>query len=150
MVAAGLQGVFAVVAGNVHPRGWAKGGYLVKKKILVADDDTAIAELLTQALAEEGYDSYKESQSLRFYDAVKEHRPDLILLDLMMPYLEGDDELELLRMHEDTAKIPVIVITAKSEAKEHEDEYRAKGVVTVITKPFDLNHLMQTIKNVLD
>ena len=61
----------------------------VTKKILVVDDDVSIADLLTQALYEEGYEVYKTVQSLRFYDAVRAS-PDLILLDLMMPYLDGE------------------------------------------------------------
>ena len=72
-------------------------GIRVAKKILVADDDAAIADLLEQSLKEEGYDVAKNVQSLRFYDAVREQRPDLILLDLMMPYLAGEDELRLMQ-----------------------------------------------------
>lgn len=119
------------------------------KKILVADDDISIADLLTQALAEEGYETFQAVQSLRFYDEVLEHKPDLILLDLMMPYLEGRDELMLLRMSEETAKIPVIVVTARTEAKQERDEYQKLGVVEIVTKPFDLNQLVQLIKQTI-
>jgi len=119
------------------------------KKILIADDDISIAELLTQALTEEGYDTYKAVQSLRFYDAVRQHKPDLILLDLMMPYLEGRDELMLLKMDESTAHIPVIVITAHSEAKQEEEEYRKLGVSAMLLKPFDLERLLQLIRQII-
>jgi len=120
-----------------------------KKRILIADDDTAIAELLQQALAEEGYETFKESQSLRFLDAVREHHPDLILLDLMMPYLDGFDELELLRLSSDTGRIPVIIVTAKTDAKQEEAKFKKLGVVTIVTKPFDLNALVQLVKRTL-
>jgi DNA-binding response OmpR family regulator len=123
------------------------GSRVNKKKILIVDDDPSIADLLTQALAEEGYETFKESQSLRMYDAVREHRPDLILLDLMMPYLEGKDELELLKLGDE--RIPVIVVTAKIEAKQEEEEYKKLGVVTIVTKPFDLNQLVQLVKRTL-
>lgn len=119
------------------------------KKILVADDDVSIANLLTQALADEGYETYKAVQSLRFYDAVREHMPDLILLDLMMPYLEGDDELQLLQMNPETAHIPVIIVTAKTEAKREESRYRQLGVVSIVTKPFDIDQLVQLIKRTI-
>jgi DNA-binding response OmpR family regulator len=82
------------------------------KKILVVDDDVSIAELLEQTLSEEGYQVYKTVQSLRFYDAVRAYHPDLILLDLMMPYLDGEDELQLMKLTPDTSGIPVIVVTA--------------------------------------
>jgi len=119
------------------------------KKILIADDDISIAELLTQALSEEGYETYKAVQSLRFYDAVRQHKPDLILLDLMMPYLEGRDELMLLKMDESTANIPVIVITAHAEAKQEEEEYRRLGVSAMLLKPFDLERLLQLIRETI-
>ena len=119
------------------------------KKILIADDDISIAELLTQALSEEGYETYKAVQSLRFYDAVRQHKPDLILLDLMMPYLEGRDELMLLKMDEATANIPVIVITAHAEAKQEEEEYRRLGVSAMLLKPFDLERLLQLIRETI-
>lgn len=124
-------------------------GTLVMKKILVADDDVSIADLLSQALAEEGYETYKAVHSLRFYDEVREHQPDLILLDLMMPYLEGRDELMLLRMNADTAHIPVIVVTAHAEAKQEEADYRRLGVVEIVTKPFDLNQLVHLIRRTI-
>lgn len=120
------------------------------KKILVADDDNAIAELLKQSLETEGYATHKVIQSLRFYDAVIEYQPDLILLDLMMPYLEGEDELRLLQMNPNTRDIPVIVVTAKHEAKQQEGHYRALGVVAIVTKPFDLDKLVTLIKRTLE
>src|SRR5579859_5435065 len=115
------------------------------KKILVADDDVAIAELLRQSLESEGYETHKITQALRFYDAVMEYQPDLILLDLMMPYLEGEDELRLLQMDPRTQRIPVIVVTARHEAKQEEARYRKLGVVEIVTKPFDLDKLIALI-----
>lgn len=123
-------------------------GTYVAKKILVVDDDVSIAELLTQSLSEEGYDVYKSVQSLRVYDAVREHQPDLILLDLMMPYLEGEDELQLMKLSPETARIPVIVVTAKAEAdlRKEEANLRQLGVVHIVSKPFDLHSLVQLVK----
>jgi CheY-like chemotaxis protein len=123
-------------------------GTYVAKKILVVDDDVSIAELLTQSLSEEGYDVYKTVQSLRVYDAVREHQPDLILLDLMMPYLEGEDELQLMKLSPDTARIPVIVVTARAEAdlRKEEANLRQLGVVHIVSKPFDLHSLVQLVK----
>jgi DNA-binding response OmpR family regulator len=123
----------------------------VTKKILVVDDDVSIADLLTQALYEEGYEVYKTVQSLRFYDAVREHHPDLILLDLMMPYLDGEDELQLMKLSPETSNIPVIVVTAKPEADVRQEEValRRMGVVNIIYKPFDLNQLVHVVKQTI-
>lgn len=122
---------------------------MTKKKILIADDDPSVAEMLVQALAAEGYETYKATQSLRFYDAVREHHPDLILLDLMMPYLDGDDELRLLDMNPETHGIPVIIVTAKVEARHQMAHYRQWGVVEIVLKPFILKDLMRLVRSVI-
>jgi len=114
------------------------------KKILIMDDDPTIADLLTEALADEGYETYMTTQSLRFYDAVREHQPDLILLDLMMQYLDGRDELRLMEMGDH--KIPVIVVTAFLDAKNEEEEFRKAGVVHIVYKPFDLDKLVDLVR----
>src|SRR5436305_9010863 len=100
------------------------------KKILIMDDDPTIADLLTEALADEVYETHMTTQSLRFFDALREHQPDLILLDLMMPYLDGHDELKLMAMGSDR-RIPVIVVTAHVGAANDEKEFREAGVVHI-------------------
>lgn len=119
------------------------------KRILIADDDHAIADLLTQALAQEGYETQETTQSLRFLDAVREYRPHLILLDFLMPYLDGRDELRLMNMDPQTANIPVIIVTAYPETMQQEDEFRRLGVVEVVLKPFDLNALLRLVRDTI-
>ena len=117
------------------------------KKILIMDDDPTIADLLKEALADEGYETYMTTQSLRFYDAVREHQPDLILLDLMMQYLDGRDELKLLQLGAE--KIPVIVVTAYLDAGNEAEEFREAGVVHIVYKPFDLDKLVDLVKSTI-
>jgi len=117
------------------------------KKILIMDDDPTIADLLREALADEGYETYMTTQSLRFYDAVREHQPDLILLDLMMQYLDGRDELKLMQLGEQ--KIPVIVVTAYLDAGNEEEEFRRAGVVHIVYKPFDLDKLVDLVRSTI-
>ena len=120
------------------------------KRILVVDDEVPIADLLSQALADEGYETHKVVQSLRVYDAVREHQPDLILLDLMMPYLNGQDELRLISMDpESKRQIPVIVVTAMVDAKREEETLRQYGVIDIVLKPFDLNALVRLVKRTI-
>jgi len=119
------------------------------KRILIVDDDLAIADLLEQTLLQEGYSAKKTTQSLRMFDEVRDFRPELILLDLMMPYLDGSDEMRLLALTPDTAGTPVIMITADIEAKRHEEEYQALGVTTVVTKPFDLHFILKLIHDTI-
>lgn len=118
------------------------------KKILVMDDDPTIADLLTEALADEGYETYMTTQSLRFYDAVREHQPDLVLLDIMMPYLDGRDELKLMAMAVEH-KVPVILVTAFLGAGNEEKEFREAGVEHIVYKPFDLDKLVDLVKETI-
>jgi two-component system, OmpR family, response regulator VicR len=115
------------------------------KRILIVDDDATIAEMLEQTLIQEGYAARKTTQPLRFFDEVREFRPHLILLDLMMPYLDGKDELQLLSLQPDTAGTPVIMITADPTARQRETEYRSLGVTAIVSKPFDVNRLLSLI-----
>jgi DNA-binding response OmpR family regulator len=122
------------------------------KKILIMDDDPTIADLLKEALSDEGYETYMTTQSLRFYDNVREHDPDLVLLDIMMPYLDGRDELKLMGM--DMAqgrlrRVPVILVTAYLDAYKEEEEFREEGVVEIVYKPFDLDKLVTLVHNTI-
>src|SRR5258707_15197185 len=119
----------------------------MSKKILIMDDDPTIADLLREALADEGYETHMTTQSLRFFDAVTEVKPDLILLDLMMQYLDGRDELKLMEMS--SFNIPVIVVTAFLDADKEADEFRKAGVVEIVYKPFDLDQLMELVKSTI-
>jgi DNA-binding response OmpR family regulator len=121
---------------------------VMAKKILIMDDEPNIADLLTETLADEGYETHMTTQSLRFYDAVREHKPDLVLLDLMMPYLDGRDELKLMAMAVDR-QIPVIVVTAFLGAGNEEREFREAGVVHIVYKPFDLDKLVDLVKSTI-
>jgi DNA-binding response OmpR family regulator len=119
----------------------------MSKKILIMDDDPTIADLLREALADEGYETHMTTQSLRFYDAVTEVRPDLILLDLMMQYLDGRDELQLMRMN--SFNIPVIVVTAFLDADKEAEDFRNAGVVHIVYKPFDLDQLVELVRQTI-
>jgi DNA-binding response OmpR family regulator len=119
----------------------------MSKKILIMDDDPTIADLLREALADEGYETHMTTQSLRFFDAVTEVKPDLILLDLMMQYLDGRDELKLMEMG--SFNIPVIVVTAFLDADKEADEFRQAGVVHIVYKPFDLDQLVDLVRETI-
>ena len=119
----------------------------MSKKILIMDDDPTIADLLREALADEGYETHMTTQSLRFFDAVTEVKPDLILLDLMMQYLDGRDELKLMEMG--SFNIPVIVVTAFLDADKEADEFRKAGVVQIVYKPFDLDELVDLVRSTI-
>ena len=117
------------------------------KSILHIEDESDIQAVARIALEEVGGFSVTAVSSGR--DGVSraaEIRPDLILLDVMMPGLDGPATLQALRESPATAAIPVIFMTAK--AQRHEvDRYRALGALGVITKPFDPMTLASDVRS---
>lgn len=118
-------------------------------KILIVDDDPEIVRLISELLKDEGYEIEAVTQSLRVYDRAKESKPDLILLDIMMPYLDGWDELKLFNLDEELRTIPVIIITADRNAFKGVDNASQYGVVDHLFKPFELNELLNKIQQAL-
>jgi CheY-like chemotaxis protein len=136
-------------AGARAAAGKKEDGVPMPKRILIVDDDTSIATLLTEALGMEGYETVTVTQDLRFFDAVKEHQPDLVVLDMMMPYLDGKDELTLLHLDPEIPGIPVIIYTAFPNAQQQQAELRQLGVVEIIDKATGLEKLTAAIKRTI-
>lgn len=109
------------------------------KKILICDDDEGILDMLEMIFEDTPYDIIPEQNSLNIKNIVEKHSPDLILLDLWMPVLSGDQVLKALRMDPLTAHIPVIIISASREGKQIAEGAGASGF---IAKPFDFDEIM--------
>jgi DNA-binding response OmpR family regulator len=118
------------------------------KKLLVVDDDKDILVITRYALGKmEGVDiHYIASGELALQEAV-DFQPDLIILDVMMPRLDGIAVLKRLREKQETQKIPVIFFTAKVQ-KEEVDSYQKLGILDVIFKPFDPMSLSSVILSI--
>ena len=109
-----------------------------KKKILVVEDDDTLAEVYRQRLELEGFDVKRSSNgAIALKDAV-EFRPDLILLDVMMPNLNGFDVLDILRNSPQTRNVHIIMLTALSQPKDAErakelgaDDFLVKSQVVI-------------------
>ncbi len=117
-------------------------------KIFIVEDDENIRDLVLYALKANGFDSYGYEQASTFYDALKVHTPNLIILDIMLPDTDGITILKNIRKHESLSNIPVILLTAKSS------EYdKVKGLDLgaddYITKPFSVLELISRIKALL-
>ena len=119
-------------------------------RILIVDDDPNIVQMLSDILTDEGYEVATATQSLRAFDRAKEAQPDLILMDIMMPYLDGLDQIKLLSLDDDLKDIPIIVITAKARALEGIDDLRALRIVDYLYKPFEIPDLLEKIHDALD
>ena len=108
------------------------------KQILVIDDDIYIGNMLEEALCREGYGVSRAYSGTEAMFAVQRQRPDLVLLDLMLPGLSGEELLPRI------AGIPVIVVSAKADV-DHKVELLLEGAVDYVTKPFVLRELMARI-----
>jgi CheY-like chemotaxis protein len=109
-------------------------------RLLVVDDETAIVEALQDILAVEGYEvvvAFNGQEGLR---CLSELRPDLVLLDLMMPVMDGREMLQRIRADPALKDLPVVVMSAGRIA---EEERRAASAT--LGKPFELEALLETI-----
>ena len=109
-----------------------------KKKILLVEDDTALASVYRARLELEGFDIREVHNGEDALSATIEYKPDLILLDAMMPKINGFDVLDILRNTSETTNVRVIMLTALSQAKDKEraeslgvDEYMVKSQVVI-------------------
>ena len=100
------------------------------KKIMIVDDDVCIGDMLEELLAKENYSTVRAYSGTEALLYLSSHRPDLILLDLMLPGLSGEELLPLIR------NIPVIVLSAKAAVSD-KVELLLGGASDYITKPFD-------------
>lgn len=116
--------------------------------ILAVDDDVDILDLLEISLDSDGYNVITAGDGLDAIAKAKSHVPDLIVLDLMMPMMDGFEVIDNLRADSQTRAIPVIMLTARAQTNEKLQGLDA-GADDYITKPFDLKELSARIKAVL-
>jgi CheY-like chemotaxis protein len=120
-----------------------------KKHVLVVDDDPDIADMLRQALPEAEFHLEAAADGLAGLKAVEAHRPDILLLDIVMPRLDGFGVIERLRANAKTRDLPIIVISAKELTRAESVRLR-KTVAAVMKKQgFQGEKLAQEIHNVL-
>lgn len=118
------------------------------KTVLVIDDDRDIREVAKTSLELVGNFTVVVAESgLRGVAAAQEARPDAIILDLMMPDLDGQQTLAQLKLLPETASIPVIMLTAKVQA--NKQELVRKGAAGVLVKPFDPMQLPDQVREIL-
>ncbi|MBT3923997.1 MAG: response regulator [Nitrospina sp.] len=122
----------------------------LKSKILIVDDEQANISLLEDVLENEGYTHFRSTQdSRKALEMYKEIRPDLVLLDLNMPYLDGFQVIEQLKEFEKNSYAPVLVLTAQSDRQTRLRALSA-GARDYIEKPFDITEVTQRISNMLE
>lgn len=119
------------------------------KKILVCDDEPYILMALTDAVEMEGYECVTAINGKEALQKARETLPDLIMLDIMMPYMDGFEVCRELKADAATRDIPVIMLTAKSQQVDIQKGKDA-GADDYITKPFRPSTLRKKFNEVLD
>jgi two-component system alkaline phosphatase synthesis response regulator PhoP len=121
---------------------------MAKEQILVVDDEEDILELITFNLLKEGYQVITAASGEAALVKARQEQPDLILLDLMLPGLDGLDIYRELRKRADTNQIPIVMVTAKTEDTDIITGLEL-GSDDYITKPFSPRVLVARVKAVL-
>ena len=118
------------------------------KTILIVDDEAAIREMVVMALEMAGYQCLEAAGAKEAHSLVVDSRPDLILLDWMLPDVSGIELARRLKRDQLTAEIPIIMLTAKGE-EDHKIQGLETGADDYITKPFSPRELVARLKAVL-
>jgi len=121
---------------------------VANKTILVVDDEKDLLDLIEYNLKKEGFNVLKAENGEEGIKIAKEHKPDLVLMDIMMPKMDGMEAVEKMRGDDDLKSIPIIFLTARSDEKT-EVEGLNKGGDDYITKPISTTKLISRIKAVM-
>jgi DNA-binding response OmpR family regulator len=119
-------------------------------KMLCIEDDAEMLELFRLIFTRRGYDVQCAESGREGLDLVRSEKPDLILLDLMMPEMDGWEVYQQLKSSEQTRSIPVVVVTAKAQNIDKVLGLHVAHVDDYITKPFSPNELVERVENVLN
>jgi CheY-like chemotaxis protein len=120
----------------------------MKKKILLVDDSKTSLFLERMLLREGPYELIEAADGVQAVQKAKAERPDLILMDMMMPRMDGLEALRHIRADEDTRSIPVIMVTTRSEADRVETAFEI-GCSDYVTKPVESGELLKKIRDLL-
>ena len=132
------------------PPGGQFGGAVpedVRLALLVVDDQPDIVTYLEALLEDNGYEVLTAYDGNEGIEKAKEHRPDLIFLDLMMPNIDGWEVLQLLKSNPETEGIPVCLLTAKGDIRNKMYALQ-QGAADYITKPFRREELLKKVESI--
>jgi two-component system alkaline phosphatase synthesis response regulator PhoP len=121
---------------------------VAKGRILVVDDEVYIVHILDFSLGMEGYEVVTALDGEQALEKVAQQKPDLIVLDIMMPKLDGYETCKALKSREETKDIPVILLSAKGRNVDQKTGFEV-GADDYITKPFSPRKRVERINSIL-
>jgi DNA-binding response OmpR family regulator len=118
-------------------------------KILIVEDDRFLRELIARKLRNEGYEVLEAVDGEEGLKRIKEERPDLVLLDLILPGIDGFEVLAKAKEDPDTAQIPVIILSNLGQREEIERGLKLGAIDYLIKAHFTPGEIIEKIKNIL-
>jgi CheY-like chemotaxis protein len=115
-----------------------------RPRVLVVDDERLIRDVVAEALAESGYEVDTAPNGAEALEQIARWRPDVVVLDLMMPVLDAAGFIDLLRLNPSSADLPIIILTAAYAPYE---EARRLGATACLMKPFKLEELLAAVEH---
>ncbi|HTN42589.1 MAG TPA: response regulator [Nitrospiria bacterium] len=125
-----------------------EGAEVAGKKVLVVDDEKFVRELIKIKLGRCGLAVLEASNGLEAIEMARTQRPDMILLDVMMPKMNGFEACEKLKANPMTARIPIVMLTARGEQANHEKGI-SLGAMDYMSKPFSPQKLAELVMEIL-
>lgn len=119
-----------------------------KKTIVIAEDESQIANLVKFKLEKSGYEVFWGDNGKVALELINSHLPDLVILDVMMPVMDGFEVLRSIKAEERTSNIPVIMLTARGMEDDVLKGFES-GAVDYMTKPFSVLELAARVKSAL-
>lgn len=116
------------------------------KKIMICDDDEGILDVVEMMLEIEGYTVFKESNSTNLMNELRQTSPDLLLMDLWMPVLSGDQILKVIRTNKEFENLPVIILSASVDGHQIAN---SAGADDFIAKPFNMDEMITKINTLI-
>ncbi len=129
--------------------GWTSERARMSRKILIVEDNDLNMKLFHDLLEVHGYETVQTKDGREVLHLAKEHRPDLILMDIQLPEVSGLEVTRWIKEDEELRGIPVIAVTAFA-MKGDEEKIRSGGCEAYIAKPISIASFLQTIEKVLD
>ncbi len=122
----------------------------MKKKILLVDDDADLLKTVSKRLKTQGYLVRTANDGREGLETAKEELPDLIIMDVMMPYMNGLDANRLLKLDQRTADIPVIILTGLIDKEKDDQKHNKNKSYYCLAKPFEKEDLVNLIEGILN
>ena len=121
----------------------------ISKKILIVEDDPSFSRAINHIVEKEGYDVVTATNGMTGLRMAKEEKPDLLILDVMLPGLDGFEICSRLRNDPETDKLPIIMLSAKGQEADKNTGLKV-GANEYLTKPVDRELLLKTMTSLLD